>query len=87
MEERFLSENNFKIGDVIELKSGKDTKIGDRLKISKFKIVGDPLSPLYLSAQRQLSSIGNGSISGFIYIKPEVFKSEVYTEIYVKINN
>ena len=86
VEERFLSENKFKIGDVIELKSGKDTKIGEDLKWSKFKIVGSALSPLYLSAQRQLSSIGNGSIRGFIYIKPEVFKSEVYTEIYVKIN-
>lgn len=87
VEERFLSENNFKIGDVIELKSGKDTKIGEDLKWSKFKIVGASMSPLYLSAQRQLSSIGNGSTRGFIYIKPEVFKSEVYTEIYVRISN
>ncbi|MBU3143272.1 FtsX-like permease family protein [Clostridium sp. CF012] len=86
VEERFLSENKFKIGDEIELKSGKDTKIGDDLKISKFKIVGASLSPLYLSAQRQLSSIGNGSTRGFIHIKPEVFKNEVYTEIYVKLN-
>ncbi|MGH4123720.1 MAG: FtsX-like permease family protein [Clostridium sp.] len=86
VEERFLSENKFKIGDVIELKSGKDALIGDDLKLSKFKIVGTSLSPLYLSAQRQLSSIGNGSTRGFIYIKPEVFKSSVYTEIYVKTN-
>ena len=87
VEERFLSENNFKIGDLIELKSGKETKIGEDLNVSKFKIVGSALSPLYLSAQRQLSSIGNGSTRGFIYIKPEVFKNDVYTEIYVKINN
>ena len=87
VEERFLSENNFKIGDVIELKSGKDTKIDEDLKNSKFKIVGTSMSPLYLSAQRQLSSIGNGSVRGFIYIKPEVFKSEVYNEMYVKISS
>ncbi|MGV8983133.1 FtsX-like permease family protein [Clostridium sp.] len=87
VEERFLTDNKFKIGDEIELKSGKDSKIGDDLKGSKFKIVGTSLSPLYLSAQRQLSSIGNGSVRGFVYIKPAVFKSEVYTEIYVKINN
>jgi len=86
VEERFLKENKFKIGDVIELKSGKDIKIGDDLKNIKFKIVGTAMSPLYMSAQRQLSSIGNGSTKGFIYIKPEVFKSEVYTEMYVKIN-
>jgi putative ABC transport system permease protein len=87
VEERFLKENKFKIGDEIELKSGKDTKIGDDLKNSNFKIVGTALSPLYLSAQRQLSSIGNGTVRGFIYIKPEVFKNEVYTEMYVKISS
>ena len=86
VEAGFLKDNKFKLGDVIELKSGRDTKIDDDLKNSTFKIVGTALSPLYLSAQRQLSSVGNGSIKGFIYILPDVFKSEVFTEIYVKSN-
>lgn len=88
VEKGFLKANNFKIGDIIELKSGNDAnKIGDTLKISKFKIVGEALSPLYLSAQRQLSSVGNGSVKGFLYILPEVFKSDYYTEIYLKMDN
>ncbi|MEK6263522.1 MAG: FtsX-like permease family protein [Clostridium sp.] len=87
VEAGFLKENKFKIGDEIELKSGIDTKIGDDLKNNTFKIVGTALSPLYLSAQRQLSSVGNGSVKGFIYILPDVFKSEVFTEIYVKSSN
>ncbi|MBU3092058.1 ABC transporter permease [Clostridium sp. CF011] len=84
VEEGFLKENKLKIGDVIELKSGKDALIDNDLKNSRFKIVGTALSPLYLSAQRQLSSVGNGTVRGFIYILPDVFKSDVYTEIYVK---
>ncbi|MCJ7688206.1 MAG: ABC transporter permease, partial [Clostridiaceae bacterium] len=87
VETGFLKENKFKIGDEIEFKSGSDTKIGDDLKNSTFKIVGTALSPLYLSAQRQLSSVGNGSVKGFIYILPDVFKSDVFTEIYVKSNS
>ncbi len=83
-EERFLKENNLKIGDEIEIKSGKETKIEDSLNNSKFKIVGSAHSPLYVSAQRQLSSVGNGSVRGFVYILPDVFKSDVYTEAYVK---
>lgn len=76
------------MGDVMELKSGDDVnKIGDTLKISKFKIVGEALSPIYLSAQRQLSSVGNGSVKGFLYILPGVFKSNYYTEIYLKMDN
>ena len=88
VEKGFLKTNKFKIGDFIELKSGNDSKkIGDTLKISKFKIVGEALSPLYLSAQRQLSSVGNGSVKGFLYILPEVFKSDYYTEMYLKMDN
>ena len=87
VEKGFLKANKFKIGDEIELKSGTETLIGNDLKISKFKIVGEALSPLYLSAQRQLSSVGNGSVKGFLYILPDVFKSDVYTEIYMKLDN
>ncbi|WP_242851586.1 ABC transporter permease [Clostridium sp. DMHC 10] len=83
VEERFLKENKFKIGDKITIKSGNDTNIKDSLKEDKFKIVGTAKSPLYFSTQRQLSSVGDGSVKGFIYILPEVFKSEVYTEVYV----
>lgn len=87
VEDRFLRENKLNIGDEIELKSGKDTKIEDSLKNSRFTIVGTAKSPLYLSAQRQLSSVGNGTVRGFVYIMPDVFKSDVYTEAYVRINN
>ncbi|AAK78799.1 putative ABC transport system permease protein [Clostridium acetobutylicum] len=86
VEERFLKENKFKIGDVLKLKSGNDTNIEDRLKNCSFKIVGTVTSPLYISAQRQISSVGNGNVKGFVYIMPEAFKNDVYTSIYVKIN-
>ncbi|ERI93700.1 efflux ABC transporter, permease protein [Clostridiales bacterium oral taxon 876 str. F0540] len=84
VEDKFLKENKLNLGDSVVLKSGNDTKIEDNLKNTEFKIVGTAVSPLYVSAQRQLSSVGNGSVRGFVYILPEVFKSEVYTEIYVR---
>lgn len=87
VEELFLKDNDLKIGDEIEIRSGKETGIEEDLKNSKFTIVGSAQSPLYMSAQRQLSSVGNGSVRGFIYILHDVFKSEVYTEMYVKINS
>jgi putative ABC transport system permease protein len=87
VEEKFLEENKLKLDDIIVLKSGDDSNIEDDLKNTEFKIVGTAESPLYVSAQRQLSSVGNGSVRGFVYILPEVFKSEVYTEIYVRTDN
>lgn len=87
VEDKFLKENKLKIGDTIMLQSGNESDIKDNLKINEFKIVGTAKSPIYVSAQRQLSSVGNGSVRGFVYILPEVFKSDVYTEVYVKTNN
>ncbi|WP_142415025.1 ABC transporter permease [Hathewaya massiliensis] len=84
IEERFFKENNLKLNDKIRLQSGNNSNIKNHLKNSEFKIVGTANSPLYISTQRELSSIGNGSVKGFVYILPEVFKSDVYTEIYVK---
>lgn len=87
VEGKFLEENKLNLGDTIVLKSGNDSNIGDSLKNTAFKIVGAAESPLYVSDQRQPSSIGNGIVRGFVYILPEVFKSEVYTEVYVRTDS
>ncbi|WP_242949560.1 FtsX-like permease family protein [Clostridium pasteurianum] len=87
VEERFLKEYKLNIGDIIVIKSGNKSNIKDNLKNDSFKIVGTAQSPLYISAQRQISSVGDGDVKGFIYILPEVFKNDVYTEMYVRCNN
>ena len=84
IEEKFFQKNKLKLNGRIVLKSGNDTSLSDDLKNTEFKIVGTADSPLYVSEQRQLSSVGNGSVKGFVYILPEVFKSDVYTEIYAR---
>lgn len=84
VEEKFFEENKLKLDDKIMLKSGNGNNIENTLKNTEFIIVGTAKSPLYVSDQRQLSSVGDGTIRGFIYILPQVFKSEVYTEIYVR---
>lgn len=84
VEDRFLTEYKLKLGDELELKAGNDSRIEDKLISNKFKIVGTADSPLYISAQRQLSSLGNGAVKGFVYLLPSVFKSSVFTEIDVK---
>jgi putative ABC transport system permease protein len=87
VEDRFFKENNLKIGDTIQLASGKSTDIGNDLKTKRFKVVGTAQSPLYISALRQLSSVGNGAVKGFVYILPDVFKNNIYTEIYAKVKS
>lgn len=84
VEEKFLKTYKLNIGDYINISSGNELNIKDKLKNNHFKIVGIAQSPMYISAQRQISSIGNGDVKGFVYITPEVFKSNIYTEMSVK---
>lgn len=86
-EKNFLDKNGYKVGDTIVIDSGNDTDINDTLKKNQFKIVGSAQSPLYLSEQRQLSSVGNGSVKGFIYVLPDNFKNDVFSEVYVRFKN
>lgn len=87
VEDRFLKSNKLKLGDKIVLESGNSSKISNSLKTAQFTIVGTADSPIYVSDDRQLSSVGNGSVKGFVYILPDVFKSDVYTEAYVTSNS
>jgi putative ABC transport system permease protein len=87
VEENFLRQQKLGLGDKLVLESGNDTDLKDTLSTTEFTIVGTAESPLYVSEQRQLSSVGNGSVKGFVYILPEVFKSDVFSEAYIRCSS
>ena len=92
VEELFLSANNKKIGDTIELKVEKQTNDDgeeiDYLHQNKLKIVGTAKSPIYLSRDRGTSSLGSGKVDYYIYInKNNVNANEIFTNIYLKVEN
>lgn len=92
VEESFLTANNKKIGDMIEVEVEGTTKDnGDKvayLKNSQMKIVGTIRSPLYVSRDRGTSKLGAGKINYYIYIsKDNINASDIYTNIYVKVKN
>lgn len=85
VDEAFLEQSEYEIGDTIVLESGTEDSLSDTLKESKFKIVGSADSPLYFSTGRGSSTVGNGTVSGFILVKPDVFTLDIFTEIYIKV--
>lgn len=85
VDQDFLESSEYKIGDIIELRSGTETELSETLKSTSFKIVGSGNSPCYFSLDRGSSTIGNGSVSGFMVVTPESFALEVYTEIYAAV--
>ena len=57
------------------------------LKNKKLKIVGIVESPLYISRERGSTKLGTGVINYYIYVNRENVNSEVYTEIYITLEN
>lgn len=55
----------------------------DLLRIKKCKVVGLIKSPLYITEDKGLASIGNGKLESYIYILEDNFNSDYYTEIYL----
>lgn len=73
----------YKIGNVIEL-INEDIK--SKLSEDKFEIVGFCNLPKYTENDRGLTKLGNGVVDAFILTKIEIFKEEVYSSAYVKID-
>ena len=63
---------------------GKET---DYLKNTSLKIVGVVESPLYISRERGNTKLGTGVIDYYIYVNRENVNSDVYTEIYITLQN
>ena len=50
-----------------------------------YKIVGIARSPLYISRTRSGSSVGTGSVTGFVILPSECFTQDVYSTIYLEL--
>lgn len=92
VEESFLTANNKKIGDILEVDiedtSNDDGEKIKYLKSDELKIVGTVKSPLFIARDRGTSKLGSGKINYYIYISEEnINASDVYTNIYVTVKD
>lgn len=92
VEENFLTFNNKKIGDTIELNIAKSKNYNgeeiDYLKQNKLKIVGTVQSPVYISKDRGNSKLGAGKVNYYMYIdKENINAKDIYTNLYVKVKD
>ncbi|MBU3875187.1 FtsX-like permease family protein [Faecalicatena sp. AGMB00832] len=82
----FIASSEYKIGDKITFTSGTEDDIKDTLKTDTYTIVGTASSPCYISFHRGSSTIGTGTVSGFISVPDNSFDMDVYTEIYASVD-
>ena len=94
VEKDFLEGTGKNIGDSIEIEPEEIENTGatdgeetEYLKNKTLKIVGVVESPLYISRERGSTKLGTGVIDYYIYVNRENVNSEVYTEIYITLEN
>lgn len=52
----------------------------------EYTIVGIVQSPCYMNFERGNTSIGNGKITGFLYLPEDAFDYDYYTEVFVRLD-
>ncbi len=57
------------------------------LQAKEYTITGIVNASYYIQFERGNTSIGDGKLAGFLYVLPEAFDSDVYTEIFVKLDH
>lgn len=75
----------YEVGDKIVLLPGTDDPVSDTLKTEELTVVGTGSSACYISLNRGSTTIGTGSINGFLAVPESTFDLDVYTEVYVQV--
>lgn len=75
------------IGSTIKLSKDNSEQTFDTFAYDEYTIVGLAYSVLYINTERGSSTLGNGSVKGYIYIPMDGFSTDYYTDIYVCVES
>lgn len=69
------------LGSTVTLSGNNSQDTLDRFAKDSFTVVGRINSPLYMDTSRGSTTIGNGSVTGFLYLPRDSFTVDYFTEI------
>ena len=75
------------IGEKIRVSGENKEETKDGFAYDEYEVVGFVDSVYYFNFERGSTSIGNGSVDGFMYIPQSGFNMDYFTEIYVKLDS
>lgn len=82
------SPDTFKIGNKITVtEPDKNKDLSETLRHSTYKIVGIVNSPLYIGYERDVSSVGTGTVNSNVYLPESEFCADYYSELYITFDN
>ncbi len=79
---------SYSLGDVFVLSpENKDyDKLSETYNFNELTVVGIARTPYYMSIESEPSTVGTGRVSLIMYVLPECYNLEVYTDAYVTLN-
>lgn len=80
---KLLTSGLCELGEELTLASGTEDETSEIVNQETFTIVGAGTTSYYMSLDRGTTSIGSGSLDGFLVVLPEVFEQDYYTQICV----
>lgn len=75
------------IGQTIAISGDNSEEAKDVLRVSSFTVVGTVRTPLYISADRGTTTLGNGKTEAFVFVSESCFTADYFTEIYVSLRD
>lgn len=84
VEQSKLANGKLAIGSKIQLYLEKDD-ISESLKVTEYEIVGTINTPSYVGFQYGTTTVGDGEIDTYILIPEEDFAFDVYTDVYLTL--
>jgi len=80
-----LMDDLFLTGDMLGTQLPVENEDGHLFSQESYTVVGLCNTAQYLNIQRGTTRLGSGSVRGFLYIPAEGYDSEVYTEIFLRL--
>lgn len=75
------------IGKKIKLSETNLPEDSENFKYQEYTVVGIASSPLYMNNQRGTTTLGSGTLGGFMYLPLEGFEYEYFSEMYITSEN
>lgn len=81
------NDKGLKIGDKIQVHSENNRNVTDTLGEVVYTVTALVESSFYINHERGTTSVGDGTVSGFVYLPRSAFNTDNYTEIYVRFDH
>lgn len=75
------------IGSTIRVSEENPETTAELFAFKEYKVVGTAHAVYYVNYERGATTLGNGRVGGFVYLLPEGFDTDYYTEVFLRLED